>query len=288
MPEPPGKRCLLFIRGPERYLISDDTDFNREVNIYLPESDNRSQCLTSTILYGILSYEREGSRTKRYYITDILRYEGEELYYKSYDSRMGYAYKVIQSRKHQQKNKLFQEEFQNDDFNIDLRPYLRLKYLDTILSTPTQFLPITPIGIVFCDKDSPIEKYAPFYIWTEGSQDPVTVRVDNDYESNESFGSVGYGSDMTPVFSFGRITPSHEQADGQFVDVEMTDSVSRRWCVCGLSSECSATTLRDFQRISRRSQGTLYSKEDLQRDIQQTIQLPQYVNEDRAVQSRRR
>ncbi|KAH0805681.1 uncharacterized protein GO595_001522 [Histomonas meleagridis] len=93
---------------------------------------------------------------------------------------------------------------------------------------------------------------------------------------------------MTPIFSFGRITETLEKYDGQFVDVEMTDVKQRTWRVCGLSEEYTATTLRNFQRILQRAQGTLYSKEDLQRDIQQTIQLPQYVDEERAIQSRKK
>ena len=149
MLEPPGRRCLLYITGPDRYLVGDN-GFIKQVNLYLPEHEKRDQCLSSAILEGTLARESEDSVKTQFYITDIFLFDGDDVRNKSFDSRMGIIYqKVIKFRKEQQAKKYNTEHFEKDDLSITIRPYLRLKYIDTIFENPSNFLNLPIDGLVF-------------------------------------------------------------------------------------------------------------------------------------------
>jgi hypothetical protein len=85
MPIPAGRRCLLYARGSDRYLIGEG-GFVRQVELYLPETDERPYTHTSAILEGVLARRADGRCV--FFMYDFLRHEGEDWRRKPFDQRL--------------------------------------------------------------------------------------------------------------------------------------------------------------------------------------------------------
>jgi hypothetical protein len=123
MPEPAGRRCLLYARGHDRYLVGEGGYF-RQVSVYLPESEQRNQPLTSVILEGTVSRMADQDGRCMFWISDFLRYEGEDWRQRPYDSRLAAIFnRVLKFRKEQMAHKHFTDMFESNDLSVDGRPF---------------------------------------------------------------------------------------------------------------------------------------------------------------------
>lgn len=305
MLEPPGRRCLLYITGPDRYLIGDN-GFIKKVNLYLPEHEKRDQCLVSGILEGTLARESEDSVRTQFYITDVFLFDGDDVRTRNFDSRMGIIYsKIIKFRKEQQAKKYNQEQFDKDDLSITIRPYLRLKYIDTIFDNPSNFLNLPIDGLVFASKSPPIRSQISF-MWKSDSREDITVKVvipqedekelseqsgidegktEKDKPKQEKIIGMMYSTtteEMTPAVIFKPITPLLRKCVGKLIDIDIINSERRILAVKGMSEHSHPSILEYFYTMLGAINGNQYTQNNLKKDIHQIIQLPRYVEEDRS------
>lgn len=315
MLEPPGRRCLLYITGPDRFLVGDN-GFLKQVNLYLPEHEKRDQCLSSAILEGTLARESEDSVRTKFYITDVFLFDGDDVRNKPFDYRMGIIFnKIVKYRKEQQNKKYNTEQFEKDDLSIEIRPYLRLKYIDTIFENPSNFLNLSIDGLVFASKSPPTTRSQISFMWKSDSRDDITVQIsilkpeEDDPEKNlddenkselddkaskvekeEKIVGKMYSTtaeDMVPAIVFKPVLPVLKKLDGKFIDIDIINSENRVLAVRGLSEHKSTSILENFYTMLARIQGNRYTQDDLKKDIHQIILLPRYIEEDRSKQHKK-
>ena len=282
MPEPYGRRCLLYLRGTKRYLASDG-DFIRQVKVYFPEHETRSQELSSCILEGTLARESEESFRAKFFITDCHIIDGDDIRNKSFETRMNAIFsKVIRYRNEQKDKKLNPEKFQEDDISIEVRPYLRLKYIDSVFSDPTKFMTLPLRGLVFSSKSPPEYRSQISYLWQEDSQEYVTLRVKivNDTKA-EGLAKLLSGEE-TPVVSFAPVTEQLKSLNEKLVDIAVTDLSKNQWSIIGISDQNNPIWIDRFMEIREKPHLSQYGKEELLNDVHQIIQLPVYLEEERS------
>ena len=307
MLEPPGRRCLLYIVGTERYLVGDN-GFLKQVNLYLPEHEVRDQCLSSGILEGTLARESEDSVRTQFYITDVFLFDGDDVRNRPFDARMGIIYqKIIRFRKEQQQKKYNMEQFEKDDLSITIRPYLRLKYIDTIFDNPSNFINLPIDGLVFASKSAPTTRSQISFMWRSDSCEDITVKIvipqEEEIELSEKSGTdddkpekvekpktekvIGMmysttSEDMAPAVIFRPVTPLLKKFVGKLVDIDIINSEQRVVAVKGLSEHTHPSILENFYTMLGVITGNKYTEINLKKDIHQIIQLPRYVEEDRS------
>jgi hypothetical protein len=281
MPEPAGKRCLLYLRGHDRYFIGDG-NFIRQIDLYLPQSENGTQQLNSAIVEGILARSSDDSSRCRFYISDLHRFDGDDYRRRPYEFRLGIAFShILRMREEQGKKGVFPESFRGDSCGIRIRPYLRLKYVDTIIDNPLQYVAVKTQGIVLGRKSS-ILGSSLFAIWTGPIQDPVHVKVVIDRVRGMVSGSVAEGEN---VVDFGPLGPLWSALEGKTVEIRLRGE-ERLWELKGLASSEGPLTKEVFWK--RVETPNLYTEIDLKRDISEIVKLPCYVDEEIAkVQGRR-
>ncbi|OHT02671.1 hypothetical protein TRFO_30168 [Tritrichomonas foetus] len=285
MPEPQGKRCLLYIRGPNRYLVGED--FLRQVNLYLPETEKGNQTLSSGIFEGTLAKEGDDSIKTMLFISDVHMFNGDDLRRKPFDLRMGVIFnKVIFFRQAQQSRKLNLDKFEQDDINVDLRKYLRLKYMDLIFNNPAKYMNIPVYGLVFSSK-SPPKKSQISFMWKVDSQEDITVRV-RVKSDKYAEGTVNtMTEDEIPIVKLSPVTPMLKQLNGKLIDIGLSDFENQKWEVKGVSDHSHTTRRERFADLMSRPTLIQYGAEDLKRDVHQIIQMAVYVEEDRSKQQKR-
>jgi hypothetical protein len=175
---------------------------------------------------------------------------------------------------------LFSELFEADDISIDLRPYLRLKYVDTVLENPSQYLPVKIAGIVFTHRGLPLAGVRECYFWSGPFQENLVVKVETDPDANTAHGLVREDGQLVPMVDFGPITPALAQVAGMLVEVQVKRREEKEWEIKGISDAEDASSKADFQAALSNPQGTIYGEADLLKDIAEIIQLPQYVEEE--------
>jgi hypothetical protein len=280
MPEPLGRRCLLYVRGPNRYLVGDGSYF-REVRLYLPETENSHQNVTSAIIDGTLVRVNEESSECVFYASDFYRFEGDDIRPRPYDARLSLLLGgVVRFRRQQEKLNMFPELFESDDISIDLRPYLRLKYVDTIIENPAQYIPVKIAGIVFTHRGVPLSGVRESYLWAGPFQENLVLKVDTDYAEGRVRGLVRDHGELVPVVDFGPITAALTQVEGMLVEVQLKRPDDTEWEIKGISHGDRPTSKEEFLAAVSDPSRTLYTEEDLLRDIGEIIQLPHYVEEE--------
>lgn len=294
MPEPIGRRCLLYIRGPDRFLVGDN-GFLRQVELYLPEHEKRPQCITSGILEGTLALESEDSLKTKFYITDLYLFDSDDMRNKPFDSRIGTIYqKIIRFRKEQLDQHLNSDYFDRDDMSIDIRRYLRLKYIDNVFENPISFLSSPIDGLVFANKAPPTTRSQISFMWTSKSRDdiPVRLRIERNEDGEkptEKFVGMMYSKEQEqeiPVVIFHQQLDHLRKLEGKLVDIDIIDAPRGLLAVKGISEHQNPYHHDKFCTLLAKENGNIFTKEDLQQAIHQIILLPRYLEEDRAKHKR--
>jgi hypothetical protein len=262
----------LYARGSDRYLVGDRI-FLRQVEIYLPESEDRSHILTSAILEGILVAQESRCR---FFVYDILRIEGEDLRLRAYERRLSALHtRVLRFRRDQQTRGLFADFFKTDEIEMDGLPFLRLKYVDSIVDNPQKYIPgCRARGLFFCHKGTPTERWM---MWWRGPCKiglPLTVRL----TAGVVEGVATDGADVIPVATFGQATDAWKAVEGRCVDVWQSED--GKWELMGISEAETPVSASAFASAAGGAGRRMYSEEDLKKDILAITRLPQYVEED--------
>ena len=243
-------------------------------------------------------------------------FDGDDVRNKPFDYRMGIIFnKIVKYRKEQQNKKYNTEQFEKDDLSIEIRPYLRLKYIDTIFENPSNFLNLSIDGLVFASKSPPTTRSQISFMWKSDSRDDITVQIsilkpeEDDPEKNlddenkselddkaskvekeEKIVGKMYSTtaeDMVPAIVFKPVLPVLKKLDGKFIDIDIINSENRVLAVRGLSEHKSTSILENFYTMLARIQGNRYTQDDLKKDIHQIILLPRYIEEDRSKQHKK-
>jgi hypothetical protein len=183
---------------------------------------------------------------------------------------------MIRMRQEQEKNGLFPELFQNDELGLTMRPYVRLKYLETIIDNPLQYIAVKMQGIVLGCRQSSLGS-SMFSIWNGPIQDPVFVNVVVDKIRSTVAGAVSEGDN---VVDFGPYGPLWAGLEGKTVEIRLRGG-ERLWELKGLAGpKMSALSREVFWR--RVEKPNLYTEANLRRDVMEIIRLPCYVEEENA------
>ena len=283
MLEPVGYRCLLYCRGPYKYILGPN-QFCREVKVHLPQHENKDHNLMSAIIEGILTVGPE-SKCK-FWITDLYYVDSVDIRGRPFDHRMNMAHaNIIHPRYSQIQRNLFTSCFADNDIDIDVRKFMRLKYAQHILQKPEEYGDCEMRGLLFVSREQPIRNVTKFYLWTGTFPDFVQVRVKVDREKRKVWGMARDEPDDVCVFDFGRSSRAWEAADGDIVDVTWSNE---SWVLAGISYEIQEMTRRECERAFADPRSLVYNRVELCEDVQQVLKLSVYVEEERQRSSARR
>ena len=277
LPEPCGYRCILYVCGRRKYLV-DNENMVREVKVYLPQYENRDQNVMSAIIEGVMMRVSGSSRCK-FLITDIYKLDGEDMRGATFDARMACVHdNVVRPRQTQKQRNMFTSMFENDDFDVDLRKYLRLKYLPYIFENLEQYEYVKFSGVLFVSRGKPQNNMTKFYLWTGTFPDYLHVRVKVDNRANRVFGMARDEPEDVPIFDFGQSSSAWDSVNDKIVAVGRSDD---KWVLIGMSHKKREMARRECEHACQNTNSLVYPQHELCEDANEIIKMDIYVQEEK-------
>ena len=275
MQQPDGKRCYLFLRGKQAFLVGEP-GFIRSVRCFIPDHRDPSQSLVFSIFEGVL-YREQNSPNIKFLLCDVILYETVPQHKQPFPKRFQYAdtafNDIVKALKENDQN------VKGNDIELQLRLYYRLKYMSYI---SRKKLPTTK-GYVFMPKTALIENFTPIFYFTEFDKPFVSVRIEISNDDNECYGTIT--EERLKVIHFKTASEGLKRVQGRIVDIEY-NFVSKNWSIKCLSKSRHAMSLEEFIRITDATKSGPFTEPRLIEEIEKINKLPQYVQEEMEKQKR--